>query len=1176
MAEQEPRPNDETTADGVDLEALLDAERQPRQDSQQQGSDGAAGTPLDVGEQASLGSLHFGDRSGEAPIEASETAEGDAGRQATVSPTGNATVDAVDGNTPAGGVAPSIGGGEPGSGTENATHPSATTAEIGASTSAFAQGVTGGGTSPGAASEAGSTGIDPTNLATGSGAAATASHSPSATASTNTTSTGDDTVSQTASSTSTVESLSDPDEDSSTTSITSVSSDESSSGESNEAASEATTTASDTEADAPSLATADAAGTEDAAISLSISSSLADTDGSESLAISISGVPDGASLSAGSDQGGGVWSLAAGDLDGLTVTPPSNDDADFTLTVTATSTEADGGDTASTVETIEVAVAAEADAATLATSDASGTEDNAIGLSISSSLTDTDGSESLAISISGVPDGASLSAGSDQGGGVWSLAAGDLDGLTVTPASNDDADFTLTVTATSTESDGGDTASTVETIEVAVAAEADAPDAIDGLASMETGAAVSGTLSASDVDLGDSLTYALGTGPAHGTVTVNADGTYDYTADAGYSGSDSFSFEVTDSEGLSDTATVSIDVLENDLDLSSGSEFQVNTQTAGDQKESSITALADGGYVVTWSSTGQDGDKSGAFGQQYDASGNEVGSEFQINTHTAGDQKKVSVAGTDDGGFVAVWESKDQDGDKKGVFGQRFDSDGDTLGSEFQVNTHTAGDQKESSITALTDGGYVVTWSSTGQDGDKGGAFGQQYDGNGNEVGAEFQINTFTAGDQKNVSAIGTDDGGFVVVWESKDQDGDGKGVFGQRFDASGETAGSEFQVNTDTADNQERPTATSLADGGFVVVWESKNANGSGKGVFGQQFDASGDAVGAEFQANTYTAGNQERPTVTGLSDGGYLVAWVSANQDGDKKGVFGQRFDADGNPDGSEVQINDYTAGDQKEVTVTELQDGSVVVAWESVGQDGSSKGVFAHQFSADSTDSHTFTGGDGNDSFSGGGFGDTLSGNAGDDHLVGGGGNDTLSGGDGSDTLTGGDGDDTLEGGAGSDALAGGSGNDTASYANSDTGVDVNLDTGIASDGGTIVDVENLTGSSLNDTLTGDAADNVLSGGAGDDTIHGGDGSDALIFGSAMDSYFFDGGTGGGWTDVIQVQGEGAAPGTDWTVDLSQGSVLETGADYLVLSEDSEGSISLSDGSDLTFEGVERIEW
>ena len=77
-------------------------------------------------------------------------------------------------------------------------------------------------------------------------------------------------------------------------------------------------------ADAPTLTvTSSATGDEDSAIALTITSSLLDTDGSETLSIEITGVPAGATLSAGTDNGGGSWTLTPAELAGLTITPPA-------------------------------------------------------------------------------------------------------------------------------------------------------------------------------------------------------------------------------------------------------------------------------------------------------------------------------------------------------------------------------------------------------------------------------------------------------------------------------------------------------------------------------------------------------------------------------------------------------------------------------------------------------------------------------------------------------------------------------------------------------------------------------------------------------------------------------------------------------------------------------------
>ncbi|MEO1058468.1 MAG: LamG-like jellyroll fold domain-containing protein, partial [Actinomycetota bacterium] len=220
-------------------------------------------------------------------------------------------------------------------------------------------------------------------------------------------------------------------------------------------------------ADAPTLTASDTAGLEDASIALHIDA--ATTDAGESLAVTIGNVPDGATLSAGTDNADGSWTLQPDQLDGLSITPPQNFDGSFELTVMATST--DGADAASVMQVIEVDVQAVADAPTVTALDASGDEDTPIALNIDVQATDP--SESLKVTISNVPDGATLSAGTDLGGGSWAMEAPQLDGLTITPPQDFHGDFELTVTAISSEA--ADSAETVQTINVHVDDVIDAP-----------------------------------------------------------------------------------------------------------------------------------------------------------------------------------------------------------------------------------------------------------------------------------------------------------------------------------------------------------------------------------------------------------------------------------------------------------------------------------------------------------------------------------------------------------------------------------------------------------------------------------------------------------------------------------------------------------------------------
>ena len=136
-----------------------------------------------------------------------------------------------------------------------------------------------------------------------------------------------------------------------------------------------------------------------------------------------------------------------------------------------------------------------------------------------------------------------------------------------------------------------------------------------------------------------------------------------------------------------------------------------------------------------------------------------------------------------------------------------------------------------------------------------------------------------------------------MVVWQSGSyndpapQDGSGYGVFGRQFAASGTPLGDEFQVNSHTTGNQTLPSVASAADGDFTVVWQSRD--GINFGIFGQRFDADGQPRGAEFRVNSYTPFTQSHPSISAASDGDFVVAWTgSSGQDGSFSRVFGQRY--------------------------------------------------------------------------------------------------------------------------------------------------------------------------------------------------------------------------------------------------------------------------------------------
>ena len=109
-----------------------------------------------------------------------------------------------------------------------------------------------------------------------------------------------------------------------------------------------------------------------------------------------------------------------------------------------------------------------------------------------------------------------------------------------------------------------------------------------------------------------------------------------------------------------------------------------------------------------------------------------------------------------------------------------------------------------------------------------------------------------------------------------------------------------------------------------------------------------------------------------------------------------------------------------------------------------------------------------------------------------------NDTLTGDASANGLEGFDGSDRLNGRAGDDSLDGGLGADSALYINASAAVVVDLAAGTATGGDgndTLSNIENLYGSSFDDTLSGDGGVNVLYGQDGNDLLVGAAGNDRL---------------------------------------------------------------------------------
>ncbi len=206
-----------------------------------------------------------------------------------------------------------------------------------------------------------------------------------------------------------------------------------------------------------------------------------------------------------------------------------------------------------------------------------------------------------------------------------------------------------------------------------------------------------------------------------------------------------------------------------------GQEFRINTHTPDEQINQSI-AYGGTNYLVTWSSNWQDGNRYGIYGQLVNTLGSKVGSEFLINTYTTNDQRYPSLA-FDGANYLITWCGEGQGDNTDGIYGQLINTAGSKVGSEFLINTYTLNSQYNPKL-AFDGTNYLVTWESSGQDGSGWGIYGQRINSAGEKVGSEFLINTYTTGYQYS-SALATDGTNFFVAWQSDGQDGSNYGIYG-------------------------------------------------------------------------------------------------------------------------------------------------------------------------------------------------------------------------------------------------------------------------------------------------------------------------------------------------------------------------------------------------------------
>jgi len=988
-----------------------------------------------------------------------------------------------------------------------------------------------------------------------------------------------------------------------------------------------------------SFSVSNQSGDEDTSIALNIG--LTDLEPGASHSITIDGVPNGASLSAGIDNGDGSWTVDESDISGLSITPPENSDNDFTLSVNVSSTE-NGVTVDSATQSFEIVVDPVADTPNLSV-DASveGYSDNSVQVDIPQTILDAADSDSV-VTISDVPVGATLSSGVDNGDGTWAVEGNALSDLFYIPPadSNESVDLSFNVTEENSVtlidtgfdnnddgfaySDGGFRGvDSTESIYADGTFDSNGGDAGGGLV-VNLGGQDNADIS--DISGGYSISFDVPE-DATGTLTfsyrLDTDIGYDRgefsevlaSVDGNLLGTDGNDFvDRIEAGGDSGWQTVTLDVGDlaagthtlslggfNNLKTFNTEETQIsfdNVSLTVDTETSVIEEVTVTPSEISLSIDSSLVDTDGSESLAIVISGVPAGASLSAGVDNGDGTYSLDSSDLTDlvidpapgfsGNFELTVEAISTDGDDSASIIQTITVDV----HEVEINDGTTANSDVATVNAPQDEFLFVNFTQFGSVNPDTGDVQILGDTDGLTLsdiaidadGDVFAVN-FRTGDLvqldpatgnvvanipsdlsfgANALVIASDGSAYAAAFNSTDlyrvdlDTGEAEIVGDIGFSSGGDLAvvEGELYLSTSTGEIVQLDIDSVDASGDIPSTTIASNFTG-GEGIF---------AVGSNGDGRLFAIDTANRIYNVDIDTGVTTqVGDVDADLSSEILGIAGTS-ETSGFVEGNVIANDTDIDGDV--LTVGEITNGTTsVVAGEPIQSEFgeliiNANGTYTYSVDAESPsvqalgasgtieDEFEYSISDGNGGTSTSSITIVVTGDEVENTVIGTDGDDVLSGTADNDSLLGRDGDDQLNAGDGNDYLSGGDGND------------------------------NLNGGDGDDVLNGGAGDDVLNGGAGDDVLNGGDGNDIFVFelGSGQDSV--SGGTGDGWTDVIELDIDSASqsdPDNPWTITVDGDEVsydVEQG--FLDLGSDASGVISFDDGSEITFDGVEQIQW
>lgn len=379
-------------------------------------------------------------------------------------------------------------------------------------------------------------------------------------------------------------------------------------------------------------------------------------------------------------------------------------------------------------------------------------------------------------------------------------------------------------------------------------------------------------------------------------------------------------------------------------------EVAANTYTTSDQQRPVATGNGQGRAVVAWESFGQDGNHLGVFARRFE-NGLPLGPEFQVNTHTASRQNFPAVAMDGAGNFVIAWRSSLQGSPGGTIFAQRYAADGSRLGGEFQVGPDDSDrdSQSEPQIAMNASGDFAIAWSNR-----EIGALAESL-GQNNLEERWLEIRTYAADGTPRIAPTRTttraDDqfpraprvamdanGNFVMIWASASG---GTLLRAQHFDIGGQALSPAYNVNEISPDiDVDLATVAMSPEGTFAVAWEGYTFGYQPLGIFVRRYSGPQTPLGAQQIVAPPGAGLVERNAISLAPNGDLLIAAHA-----DNRVSYAVQTAAGAVRGPSRISNSGFPA---LFPAVARSGDGTAIIAWQSLGQDGDGRGIRVREIS------------------------------------------------------------------------------------------------------------------------------------------------------------------------------------------------------------------------------------